>query len=48
MFYIVDALHKIVVSGPFKDFGEAYDNLRIVTVPKDYPDGGYLEIFGGL
>jgi hypothetical protein len=46
MFYIIDTANKMVVAGPFANWGLAYDNLLTVTVPSDYPDGGVLEIFG--
>lgn len=46
MFYIIDTMNKMVVAGPFDNWGLAYDNLATVTVPSDYPAGGVLEIFG--
>ena len=48
MFYIVDTVNKIVVSEGFTDFGLAYDYLRSVVLPDDYPDGGVLEIWSGV
>ena len=46
MYYVIDVVNKNVVSEGFSDWGLAYDYLRSVVLPADYPDGGVLEIFG--
>ena len=48
MFFVIDTVNKIVVSEGFSDWGLAYDYMRSVVLPDDYPDGGRLEIFSGL
>jgi|Laugresu1bdmlbdd_1035124.scaffolds.fasta_scaffold319881_1 hypothetical protein len=48
MFFVIDTVNKMVVSEGFADFGLAYDYLRSVVLPDDYPDGGVLEIWCGL
>ena len=46
MYYVIDTVNKKVVSEGFTEWGSAYDYLRSVVLPADYPDGGVLEIFG--
>jgi hypothetical protein len=48
MFFVIDTVNKMVVSEGFADFGLAYDYLRSVVLPDDYPDGGVLEIWCGF
>ena len=45
MYYVIDVVNKKVVSEGFAEWGSAYDYLRSVVLPADYPDGGVLEIF---
>ena len=46
MYFVIDVVNKLVVSEGFTEWGSAYDYLRSVVMPADYPDGGVLEIFG--
>jgi len=46
MYYVIDVVNKKVVSEGFSEWGLAYDYLRSVVLPPEYPDGGVLEIFG--
>jgi hypothetical protein len=46
MYYVIDTVNKKVVSEGFSEWGLAYDFLRSVVLPAEYPDGGVLEIFG--
>jgi len=46
MYYVIDTVNKLVVSEGFSEWGLAYDFLRSVVLPAEYPDGGVLEIFG--
>ena len=48
MYFVIDTANKVVVSEGFDNWGLAYDYLRAVVLPDDYPDGGVLEIFGGF
>jgi hypothetical protein len=48
MFFVVDTVNKIIVSEGFSEWGLAYDFLRSVVMPADYPENGRLEIFSGL
>jgi len=48
MFFVIDTVNKMVVSEGFANWGLAYDYLRSVVLPDDYPEGGVLEIFCGL
>jgi hypothetical protein len=47
-FFVIDTVNKTVVSEGFANFGLAYDYLRSVVLPADYPDGGILEIWSGV
>jgi len=48
MFFVIDTTNKIVVSEGFENWGLAYDFLRSVVLPTEYPDGGVLEIFSSF